>query len=159
MRYFLLVLLWLAPAVFAQETTPCVFCEIVGGKREGSLVYRDDKVMAFLDHAPINLGHTLVIPVQHFENLNDTPPEIARQMMEVAQKIGASFKKAGIKAEAFQLHMNNGRMLQRIKHAHLHVYPRFKGDFPGDSVVRLESQRKVPFEPGINMQMGVLDPL
>src|ERR1051325_4398773 len=106
--------------------------------------------MAFLDHAPINPGHTLVIPIQHFENLDDTPPEIARQMMEVAQKIGASFKKAGIKAEAFQLHMNNGRMLQRIKHAHLHVYPRFKGDFPGDSVVRLESQRERAPRPALD---------
>lgn len=140
MKYFLIAVLWLA-SVWAQDSRPCVFCEIVSGKREVSVVFRNEKVIAFLDHAPINSGHTLIIPVGHFENLTDTPVEVAKEMMEVAQRIGTSFQKAGIKAEAFQLHMNNGRMVQNVRHAHLHVYPRFQKDFPGDSVIRLASQR------------------
>lgn len=142
MKYLLLLVSLLAPSVFGQTPQPCVFCEIVRGDQEVSVVYRNDKVMAFLDHAPINPGHTLVIPVQHWESLVDTPAEVARELMAVAQEIGVTFKSTGLKAEAFQLHMNNGRMVQHVKHAHLHVYPRFPGDFPRDSVVRLASQRE-----------------
>jgi len=144
MKYGLLLVLWMAPALFGQEAPSCVFCEIVRGAREVSQVLRNDKVMAFMDHAPINPGHTLVIPLEHSENLDDTPPDIAREMMAAAQRIGAAFKNAGIRAEAFQMHMNNGPMVQNVRHAHLHVYPRFQGDFPGDSVVRLASQRTRP---------------
>jgi diadenosine tetraphosphate (Ap4A) HIT family hydrolase len=63
-------------------------------------------------------------------------------MITLAQKIGAAFPKAGLKSEAYQLHMNNGSMVQRVQHAHLHIYPRYRGDFPGDSVIRLAADRK-----------------
>ena len=150
MKYFLLLLSLFAQAVFAQAPPECVFCEIVRGEAEASVISRTDKVMAILDHAPINPGHTLVIPVQHWESLVDMPPELAAELMTTGQKIGRAFHSTGLKAEAFQLHMNNGRMVQRVQHAHLHVYPRFRGDFPGDSVVRLMSQREIAPRPQLD---------
>ena len=149
MKYFLL-LLSLLEAALAQTPDSCVFCEIARGETDASIVYRNDKVIAFLDHAPINPGHTLIIPVQHWENLVDTPAPVARELMTAGQEIGQVFKSAGLQAEAFQLHMNNGQMVQRVKHAHLHVYPRFPGDFPGDSVVRLASQREIASRPELD---------
>lgn len=156
MKKLSLFLLAMVPSLWAQSTDSCVFCGIARGEREVSVVYQDDKVMAFLDHAPINTGHTLVIPIAHRENLVDAEPELAREMMVVAQKVGNSFAKAGIRTEAYQLHMNNGEMVQHVKHAHLHVYPRYKGDFPGDSVVRLASQRERVERPALNEIAGRL---
>lgn len=141
MRKYLILLFALVCGSHAQEARPCVFCEIVKGEREVSTVYRDGQVMAFVDHAPVNPGHVLVIPIEHGETLNEVPAETAREMMGLAQRIGAAYQKTDLKAEAFQLHMNNGRLVQHVRHAHLHVWPRFAGDFPGDAVVRLASQR------------------
>ena len=156
MKYFLLLVSLFVQAVFAQEPAECVFCEIVRGETEASVISRTDKVMAILDHAPINPGHTLVIPVQHWESLVDMPPELAAELMTTGQQIGRAFNSTGLKAEAFQLHMNNGRMVQRVQHAHLHVYPRFRGDFPGDSVVRLMSQRQIAPRPQLDEIAGKL---
>lgn len=149
MRCLLLILLGCAALVRAQER-PCVFCEIVRGEREVSVVHRDAAVMAFMDHAPVNPGHVLIIPVEHGENLNEVPAETAREMMALAQRIGAAYQKTDIQAEAFQLHMNNGRMVQHVRHAHLHVWPRYRGDFPGDSPVRLASQRHILERPELD---------
>ncbi|HDI83140.1 MAG TPA: HIT domain-containing protein [candidate division WOR-3 bacterium] len=40
----------------------CLFCKIVKGTEPASVVYSDDKVMAFMAICPVNLGHVLVIP-------------------------------------------------------------------------------------------------
>ena len=123
------ILLWLVSCVtaFGQER-PCVFCEIAKGESAASVVYQDKKLIAFMDHAPINPGHVLIVPMKHAESLLDMPEETAREMMVLAQKIGRALQKTDLNAKAIQLRMNNGRPIQGLLHAHLHVYPRFSGD-------------------------------
>lgn len=127
MTKFLFLLLVSCAAVFAQER-PCVFCEIAKGESPASVVYKDERLIAFMDHAPINPGHVLIVPVKHAENLLDMPEETAREMMVLAQKIGRALQKTDLNTKAIQLRMNNGRPIQGLLHAHLHVYPRFSGD-------------------------------
>src|SRR5215469_13932579 len=59
--------------VKAMET--CVFCDIVAGKAPASFVYEDEVVCAFLTIGPVNPGHVLVIPKQHFPFLSDLSEE------------------------------------------------------------------------------------
>lgn len=128
MRYLLLLLLS-AAGLAATETKPCVFCEIVAGRRAAAVVYRDDKVMAFMTIGPRNPGHVLVIPVAHAENYLEVPPETLGAMMTVAQKIGRALRRTDLNAEGIQLLMNTGKAAgQTVFHAHLHVIPRHAGD-------------------------------
>jgi hypothetical protein len=46
-----------------------IFCRIVQKQVSASLVFEDEKVMAFLDIRPLNEGHTLVIPKAHYESI------------------------------------------------------------------------------------------
>jgi len=142
-RFIALMFVCLATFASAQEKRPCIFCEIVKGQSPASQVYRDARVMAFMDIAPKNPGHVLVVPVEHSENLLDLPNETAKEMMGVAQRIVLAIKKTDIKADAFQLRVNSGSLVQGIKHAHLHVVPRFHGD-GGDRAE--ESTPKAPRE-------------
>ena len=43
----------------------CVFCRIVAGIADASVVYEDDQVLAFCDVNPVNPGHVLIIPKIH----------------------------------------------------------------------------------------------
>ena len=43
----------------------CIFCKIIAGEIPATKIYEDDLVLAFMDIAPINLGHILVIPKEH----------------------------------------------------------------------------------------------
>ena len=54
----------------------CVFCQIVNGELSAHIVHRDDKVVAFLDRAPLMPGHVLVMPEQHVETLDDLPDDL-----------------------------------------------------------------------------------
>ena len=43
----------------------CIFCKIVKKEIPSTIIYEDDNFLAFLDIAPANKGHTLVIPKEH----------------------------------------------------------------------------------------------
>ena len=58
-----------------NQTDDCVFCKILSGGLEVSMVYQDDCCSAFLDHQPINPGHALVVPNRHAGNLAELDEE------------------------------------------------------------------------------------
>jgi len=106
----------------------CIFCKIIKGDITADKIFENEKVLAFLDINPVNLGHTLIIPKDHYDNLEQTPDEIACEMIKVAKKIGFTLKEA-IGADGFNLQVNNGEAAgQVVKHIHLHIMPRFALD-------------------------------
>ena len=106
----------------------CIFCKIVRNEIPSSNVYTNDKVIAFLDVNPVNKGHVLIVPKDHYETLLDIPDNIAKELLVIAKKIGKSARKA-LKADGFNIGMNNFPAAgQVVFHAHLHVIPRFEND-------------------------------
>jgi histidine triad (HIT) family protein len=106
----------------------CIFCKIVLGQIPCATVLETEDLLAFLDIAPVNLGHVLVIPKAHYPGLWDLPLDLAQAMLGAIQKVGLGLK-AAVKAEGLNLGMNNGRAAgQLVAHAHWHVIPRFAAD-------------------------------
>lgn len=106
----------------------CIFCKIIKGEMPTSKVYENDEVFAFLDIAPVNIGHSQVVPKKHFANIYETPEKILGEMMKVAKIISGALKK-GLGAQGVNLAMNNDLAAgQVVFHSHLHVIPRFRGD-------------------------------
>jgi len=113
----------------ADLFSSCVFCRIVAGTEESSIVYEDERVIAFLDVLPINPGHTLIIPRRHGAYLKDMDPEDGAAMFRAGIKIGAAIRASGLKCEGVNLLLNDGAEAgQRVFHSHLHVIPRIIGD-------------------------------
>ena len=130
MRYFLLLLLT-SLGVAAAEPKPCVFCEITAGRLPAAVVYRDDRVMVFMTHAPRNPGHMLVIPMAHAENFLAIPAETMHAMTDVAHRMAEALPRSGVRCEGFNLLMNTGTAAdQTVFHAHLHIIPRYTGELP-----------------------------
>lgn len=128
MRIFLFLALLGGAA--AQEPKPCPFCEIIAGTRQQEgVVYRGDKVVAFLSIGPRNPGHLLIVPVVHAENFLEIPADTMHAMTDAAKKLAAAIKRTDLKMEGFVLQMNNGKAAnQTVFHAHLHLIPRYTGD-------------------------------
>ncbi len=103
----------------------CVFCAMVAGA-EHHAVYRDDDVVAFLDHAPVIPGHTLVIPTTHYDSLDDVPDDVLAPLFKVVRRVSIAQQKA-LGAEG-SLTLSNTKISQSVPHAHVHVVPRRKGD-------------------------------
>lgn len=107
---------------------PCVFCSIVAGELPAHEVYRDDEAVAFLDRAPVFLGHVLVVPVVHVETLGDLPEPALRPFMRVVRRLSqAAEDPDGLDAHGTFVAMNN-RVSQSVPHLHAHVVPRRRKD-------------------------------
>jgi histidine triad (HIT) family protein len=103
----------------------CVFCAVLaGGDRE--TIYRDERVAAFLDHAPVVHGHTLVVTTQHYDTIEHVPDALLAPLFGLVQKVSRAFGPA-LGAEG-SLTLSNTRISQSVPHVHIHVVPRRKGD-------------------------------
>jgi len=106
----------------------CLFCKIIAGEIPYDKIYEDEKVLAFLDISPINPGHVLLIPKEHFDNTLETPDEILAYMTKIVKKIVPAIIKA-TGADAWNLGVNNGSGAgQIIFHTHWHIIPRLADD-------------------------------
>jgi histidine triad (HIT) family protein len=104
----------------------CLFCGIVSGAVNSSVVFRDDISLAFLDHRPLFPGHCLLVPKNHFETLNDLPPELVGPFFKNVQLLAHAVELA-LEAEGSFVAMNN-RISQSVPHFHVHIVPRRKKD-------------------------------
>jgi histidine triad (HIT) family protein len=107
----------------------CVFCEIERGLSPASLVYADDRVMAFLDIQPVNPGHLLVIPRAHAAALAELDARVGQHLFGVAMRLAAAIRRSSVRCEGVNLFLADGAAAgQEVDHVHLHVLPRFEGD-------------------------------
>jgi len=105
----------------------CVFCRIVQKELSSSNVYEDDKVLAFMDIRPVNEGHTLVIPKQHFEGILDIPEELNAYVNKIVKRVAVAVQKA-THADGLSIIQQNGRAAnQDVFHLHVHIIPKFEG--------------------------------
>ena len=68
----------------------CVFCH--KEKIITDFIYEDGLVMAFMDMEPINEGHILLVPKQHYLDADEIPDELLAHLMIVSKKIVAALK-------------------------------------------------------------------
>lgn len=105
-----------------------IFEQIIAGEIPSYTVYEDETTYAFLDANPLAPGHTLVVPKEPYERLNDMPRELVGDVFGTAGEIADAVEQA-VDAEATTLAINNGEDAgQEVPHVHLHIVPQFADD-------------------------------
>lgn len=116
-----------------QPTDPdCPFCEIVARQEaDAREVFRTDHVVAFFPLEPATLGHTLLIPRAHVQDIwaisPDLAAELARWTVMLAQAVGRAMRPDGLNV----IQSNGAAATQTVRHLHVHVVPRWEGDAVG----------------------------
>ena len=101
----------------------CIFCEIAAGREPASIIYDDDRVMAFMGIQPINPGECMVIPKAHIDHFTDMPDSLAAHVMLVGQHLGRKLRsvfkplRVGMVVHGFG-----------VPHAHLLLIPQNRTD-------------------------------
>ena len=107
----------------------CIFCKIVAGKAEASIIFQDDLVTVFMDIHPLVQGHSLVVPNAHYSNLTSIETAYAQRMFVIGQRIGEAIQSSDLRCEGINLFLADGSAAgQTVFHSHLHVIPRHSGD-------------------------------
>ncbi|HRQ85927.1 MAG TPA: HIT family protein [Flavobacteriales bacterium] len=95
-----------------------VFTRIVRGEIPCHNVGEDDRFLAFLDIAPVRMGHTLVIPKQEVDRFFDLPADLLAGIMPFAQGVARRIKavvpcnRIGVSVVGLE-----------VPHAHVHLIP------------------------------------
>lgn len=128
-----------------MDTDNCVFCKITDKKAPASILYEDEKTIALLDIRPLNEGHTLIIPRDHYETVYDIPEELNAHIYKIVKRAAIAVKNA-TNADGITVIQQNGHAAgQEVLHLHVHVVPRYEGqklpkftDLPNASREQLE---------------------
>lgn len=104
----------------------CVFCSIARHEIETNTVFENENIIAFLDMAPINEGHVLVVPKAHFLDVDEMPDELLHEITDVSKKLVSSIKKI-YNPDGYSI-MQNGGKFNDVGHYHMHIFPRYDND-------------------------------
>jgi histidine triad (HIT) family protein len=105
---------------------PCPFCTIAAGEAEAHVVFEDAAVIAFLDRAPLFIGHVLLIPRAHVKTIYEADDATLEAMARASKRIAIGVTRA-MQSDGIFLAQNNV-ISQSVEHLHTHIIPRSKGD-------------------------------
>ena len=121
----------------------CIFCKIINKIIPNATIYENEKFIAFLDKYPINYGHSLIVPKNHFNTILDMPTDLVCEMYSLVPQIAKAII-TSIDGNGFNVSQNNGRSAnQIIPHVHVHIVPRFdfektKGQWPMRKIANID---------------------
>ncbi len=106
----------------------CLFCKISNGEIESYTVFETSEFRVILDKFPAQKGHVLILPKEHFDDIYGMDSETAGKLFALATVVARSLKKV-LQCDGLNIIQNNGEVAgQTVKHFHMHLIPRYKGD-------------------------------
>jgi histidine triad (HIT) family protein len=100
----------------------CLFCQIINHELNATIVYEDERVVAFNDINPQGPTHVLVVPRRHIASLNDLTEDDDQIVGEVVRRAAAIAKAKGVSESGFRAVFNTNREAgQTVFHIHLHL--------------------------------------
>ena len=106
----------------------CIFCKIINGEIPCYKIYEDEDTLAFLDIADDAIGHTLVIPKKHYENILDIDNDTLSKVMNVVKKISNHYVNNCGYTGVNVMNASGVDAQQSVFHLHFHIFPRKEND-------------------------------
>lgn len=102
--------------------TECLFCRLIAGQTLATIVYQDERVVAFRDINPQAPMHLLVVPRRHIPSLNDLHADDDAIVGELVRRAAALARDEGHAERGYRTVFNcNADAGQTVFHIHLHV--------------------------------------
>jgi len=100
----------------------CLFCKILKGQIPASIVYEDERLIAFKDINPQAPLHALIVPKRHIASLNELTAEDDALVGEMVRRAAAIANQQGYAERGFRTVFNtNAEAGQTVFHIHLHL--------------------------------------
>lgn len=109
------------------EPSDCIFCQIAEGDAPAHRIYEDDSFVSFLDIRPLNPGHAVVIPKEHYRWVWDLPD--VGSYFKVCKKVANAQRQ--VLGTDWVVSMVFG---EEVAHAHVWLVPRLEKDGHGGAI-------------------------
>ncbi len=101
----------------------CIFCKIINKEIQASMVFEDEKIIAFNDINPQAPIHILLVPREHFSSLNEIPEEKKNILSHLLLKARQIAQEKGIAEKGYRIVLNTARDSgQEVLHIHFHLF-------------------------------------
>lgn len=106
----------------------CVFCKIANREIFSRILFENESTLGFLDSSPLSKGHSIIIPKNHYSNLEDIPNKELTELYKIVKKLAVRIHQ-NLKIDGYNILQNNFTAAgQVIKHFHVHIIPRNYND-------------------------------
>lgn len=92
---------------------------------------RNDAFVAFFPTEPATLGHTILIPVAHVQDIWATDERTATVLAQATLQLAHALRKALRPAGLNIIQSSGEAATQTIDHIHVHIVPRWENDAMG----------------------------
>ncbi len=100
----------------------CLFCKIAKGEIPATVIYQDDRIVAFDDINPQAKQHKIIIPRKHIATTNDLQSDDSTLVGDMVQTSVKLAKQLNIAEQGYRLVMNcNAAGGQTVFHIHIHL--------------------------------------
>ncbi len=100
----------------------CIFCKIISKDITASIVYEDERMIAFSDINPQAPVHILLIPKEHFPSLNEIPEDKKDILSHLLLKAKEIAREKEIADRGYRIVLNTARESgQEVLHIHFHL--------------------------------------
>jgi histidine triad (HIT) family protein len=108
-----------------------LFEKIIAREIPATIVYEDDKVIAFRDVKPQAPTHVLIIPKKPIPRIAEAKPEDHPLLGHLMLKAAAVAKELGLEQTGYRLVFNNGPDAgEAVPHLHCHIIGGRKMNWP-----------------------------
>ena len=104
----------------------CIFCKIVNNEAPSYTIFEDEIVKVFMNINPASNGHLLIVPKKHYTNLVDIPLDTLNHINMISKNMYTLLKEK-LHVDGLTISQNNDYG-QEVKHFHMHLTPRYKGE-------------------------------
>ena len=102
----------------------CIFCQM----EEERKIITEAVGFVVLDQYPVNKGHCLIIPNQHYPTYFDVPQKTQIHLWELVNR-AKQWVDEKYHPDGYNIGINAGKIAgQTIMHLHIHLITRYQGD-------------------------------
>ncbi len=102
----------------------CIFCKNIVSGKDAYIFYRNERIIGFMDRFPVEEGHSLIIPVKHYENILTIEEGVYLEIQKIARYLSKALIDV-FDADGINIGQNNGECARQVvMHYHLHIIPR-----------------------------------
>lgn len=115
-------------AAGSESASGCDFCRIASGEGEARVLLRSDTAVGFFPLSPAAVGHTLLIPRVHVQDIWTLEPRLAGKLAEWSVILAGAIRSA-LRPDGLTVIQSNGAAAsQTVMHLHIHLVPRWEDD-------------------------------
>jgi len=111
-----------------KDAKGCPFCKMARHELPAVVIQEDKDILVIMDLYPATLGHILVLPKQHVEDIYQMSADLGVHIMAAVISVAKAVKQQ-LSPDGLNLIQSNETAAgQTIPHIHFHIVPRYSGD-------------------------------